>query len=178
MNGNDIAVLLAFLAAVVSFAGFTGIVTSIDRRTVSASSNVISFRVSGLITSAILGIVLALSPILLESFGVPEPNIWQLSSAMGSIGLTVQTIGIMMARARMTLGRDKGLSHVLFIWNSMGVLSAILVMAAGAVGQLPPRGALFFGLLVILHMMSLLFYRIMHMADEAARAVPAVLGSE
>ena len=45
MTGNDISVLLGFLAAAIALAGFAGIVTSIDRGAAVASNEVISFRV-------------------------------------------------------------------------------------------------------------------------------------
>src|SRR5579863_8755102 len=53
MTGNDIAVLLGFLAAAIALTGFAGIVTSIDRSAAVASNEVISFRVSNLVTSAV-----------------------------------------------------------------------------------------------------------------------------
>ncbi len=66
MTGNDVAVLLGFLAAAIALTGFAGIVTSIDRSAAVASNEVISFRVRNLVTSAVASVFLSLLPILLE----------------------------------------------------------------------------------------------------------------
>src|ERR1700759_915421 len=75
MLGNDIAVLLGFLAAAVALAGFAGIVTSIDRGAAVASNEVISFRVRNLVTSAVLSVLLSLQPVLLEALELFPSNL-------------------------------------------------------------------------------------------------------
>ena len=67
MTGNDIAVLIGFLASAIALAGFAGIVTSIDRGAAVASNEVISFRTRNLVTSAVTSVVLSLLPVLLEA---------------------------------------------------------------------------------------------------------------
>src|SRR5580692_12230659 len=77
MTGNDIAVLLGFLAAAIALAGFAGIVTSIDRGAAVASNEVISFRVRNLVTSSVLSVLLSLLPVLLEGLELFHSSLWQ-----------------------------------------------------------------------------------------------------
>ena len=69
LTGNDIAILMSIMGTSVALAGFAGIVTSIDRSTVGASSAVITFRMRNLIICAIASIFLSMLPILLDAFG-------------------------------------------------------------------------------------------------------------
>ncbi|MEA2746064.1 MAG: hypothetical protein QOI41_207, partial [Myxococcales bacterium] len=87
MTGNDIAVLLGFLAAAVALAGFAGIVTSIDRGAAIASNEVISFRVRNLVTSAVASVFLSLLPVLLEALELFQSHLWQRCCVVSAIGI-------------------------------------------------------------------------------------------
>jgi len=173
MSGNDVAVLLAVMATATALAGFAGIVTSIDRRTVGASSSVISFRINLLVVGAIIGILLSLLPIVLEAFEVPTARLWRISSAVAAVGLAVGMTRVVIARVRMSHGLDHGLSRGFFAWNVIIQVAAVIVLTMGAFDVVPARGAYLLNAFVHLHSMSLNFYRIMHMVDESARAIPA-----
>ena len=169
ITGNDVAVLLSFLAAAIALAGFAGIVTSIDRRTVGVSSEVISFRVRTLVIGAVSSVFLAMLPILIEALEIAPQTFWQLCCVIGAAGSAAMSLYVLAAR-RALAGTDQGLSRTLFI-SSM-VLGVLIVAACilGASGVLPARGAYFLGQFFLLYQMFMLFYRMVRMADEAARA--------
>src|SRR5450755_3223448 len=110
MTGNDIAVLLGFLAAAVALAGFAGIVTSIDRGAAVASNEVISFRVSYLVTSAVTSVFLSLLPVLLDALELFLSSLWQRCCVVSAITIGALLFSLVLARMRMS-GKDAGLSR-------------------------------------------------------------------
>jgi hypothetical protein len=168
MTGNDIAVLLGFLAAAVALAGFAGIVTSIDRGAAVASNEVISFRVRNLVTAAVASVFLSLLPILLEALELFPSRLWQRCCVVSAIGIGALLFSLMFTRLRMTGGKDAGLSRSLFAANlTLGAL-AFGVLVTGAYGAVAGRGAYFAGLFYLLYLMCTLFHRMVAMADAAA----------
>ncbi|MDB5216957.1 MAG: hypothetical protein JWO86_4884 [Myxococcaceae bacterium] len=168
MTGNDIAVLLGFLAAAVALAGFAGIVTSIDRGAAIASNEVISFRVRNLVTSAVASVFLSLLPVLLEALELFQSHLWQRCCVVSAIGIGALLFSLLSARLRMRGGTDAGLSGSLFVTNmTLGAL-AFGVLVAGASGAVAGRGAYFTGLFYLLYLMCTLFHRMVAMADAAA----------
>jgi hypothetical protein len=168
MTGNDTAVLLGFLATAIALAGFAGIVTSIDRGAGVASNEVISFRVSNLVTSAVGLVFLSLLPILLEALELFAATLWQRCSVVAAIGIGALLGLLVSGRRRMTDGRDAGLSRPLFATNITLGAFAFGVLLAGAWGAVPARGAYFTGLCYLLYLMCTLFHRMVAMADAAA----------
>lgn len=167
MNGNDIAVLMGFLAAAIALAGFAGIVTSIDRGAAVASNEVISFRVRNLVTSAVASVCLALLPVLLEALELFTSRLWQRCCVVSAVGIGARLASLVSARLRMT-GKDAGLSRSLFATNmALGAL-AFGLQLAGALGAVAGRGAYFTGLFYLLYLMCTLFHRMVAMADSAA----------
>jgi hypothetical protein len=167
MTGNDIAVLLGFLASAIALAGFAGIVTSIDRGAAVASSEVISFRVRNLVNSAVASVFLALLPVLLQALELFQSNLWQRCCVVSAIGVGALLFSLASARLRMR-GADAGLSRSLFAANmTLGVL-AFSVLVTGACGAVAGRGAYFTGLFYLLYLMCTLFHRMVAMADDAA----------
>ena len=172
MTGNDIAVLLGFLAAAIALSGFAGIVMSIDRSADVASNEVISFRVKNLVTSAIVLVSLSLLPILLESLELFQTSLWRRCCVVAAIAIGARLFALMSGRLRMKDGKDAGLSRSLFAANiTLGAL-ACGVLFTGAFGALAARGAYFTGLFYLLYLMCTLFHRMVAMADEAARGAP------
>jgi hypothetical protein len=168
MTGNDIAVLLGFLAAAIALAGFAGIVTSIDRGAGVASNEVISFRVGNLVTSAVATVFLSLLPVLLEALQLFPSSLWQRTCVVSALGVGALLFSLASARHRMRDGKDAGLSRPLFAANmALGAL-AFAVLAAGASGAVAARGAYFTGLFYLLYLMCTLFHRMVAMADAAA----------
>jgi hypothetical protein len=169
MTGNDIAVLLGFLAASIALAGFAGIVTSIDRGAAVASNEVISFRVRNLVTSAVTSVFLSLLPVVLEALELFPSSLWRLCCVVSAIGIGARIFSLLSARLRMRDGKDAGLSRSLFATNvTLGAL-AFGVLVAGASGAVVGRGAYFTGLSYLLYLMCTLFHRMVAMADDAAR---------
>ena len=168
LTGNDIAILMSIMGAAIALAGFAGIVTSIDRSTVGASSAVITFRMRNLIICAIASGFLAMFPILLDGFGAAHESFWQLAAMVGAITVALQVIGAFIGRM-LIRGRDQGISRTFFAVNMMLGSATVATEIVGAAGWIPARGAYFVGLLFLLYVMATLFYRMIHMADEAAR---------
>ena len=168
MSGNDIAVLLGFLAAAIALAGFAGIVTSIDRGAAVASNEVISFRVRNLVTSAVAAVFLSLLPIVLEALELFRSSLWQRCCVVAAVGIGALLSLLVWARLQMRGGKDAGLSRSLFAANmTLGAL-AFAVLLAGATGALAGRGAYFTGLSYLLYLKCSLFHRMVAMADAAA----------
>jgi hypothetical protein len=177
MSGNDVAVLLSFLAAAIALAGFAGIVTSIDRRASMVTDEVISFRVRNLVLAAVLSVALAMQPILLEALGLVPHSLWQFACMTSAIGQAWILIHQTQSRFRMQAARrDAGLSIRLFVFNSTVAAVGLVVTLFGASGTLPSRGAYFVGLFYLQYLMCSLFYRMIVVADEAARrATPSTV---
>ena len=168
MTGNDIAVLLGFLAAAVALAGFAGIVTSIDRGAAVASNEVISFRVRNLVTSAVASVFLAVLPIVLDALELFPSRLWHKCCAVAAIAIGALLFSLMSTRLRMRDGKDAGLSRSLFATNlTLGAL-AFGALVGGASGAVIGRGAYFTGLFYLLYLMCTLFHRMVAMADAAA----------
>jgi hypothetical protein len=169
IGGNDVAVLLGFLAAAIALAGFAGIVTSIDRRTAGATSEVITFRVHALTLAALLSVLLALLPIVVEALAIAPATLWQVVCIFNASAIALISIVVVIARLRMT-GADRGFSQPVFV-ASIGLGAAAVVAGIlGAGGLIPARGAYYLGQLFLLYQMFMLFYRMLLMADEASRA--------
>jgi len=167
MSGNDIAVLLGFLAAAIALAGFAGIVTSIDRGAAVASNEVISFRVGNLVTSALASVFLALLPILLDGLETNPNRLWNRACVVAALGIGALVASLLLARRRMT-GKDAGLSRSLFAANVTLGTTASVVLLGGVMGAVAPRGAYFVGLFYLLYLKCTLFHRMVAMADAAA----------
>ncbi len=167
MKGDDIAVLLGFLAAAIALAGFAGIVTSIDRGAAVATNEVISFRVRNLVTSAVASAVLAPLPILVSALEIFESTLWQRCCVAGAAVVGALVGSLVAARIRMK-GKDAGLSRPLFAVNITAGALASGMLVAGAFGVVPARGAYFVGLFYLLYLMCTLFHRMVAMADAAA----------
>lgn len=169
MTGNDVAVLLSFLAAAIALAGFAGIVTSIDRGAAAASDEVISLRVNNLVQAAVLSVALALLPILLNALELFASHLWQFACMVLAVGVGAFVAHAALAFFRVRKGQGRGLSSSVFVTSvSFGAL-AFAVALLGTAGIIASRGAYFFGLFYLLYFMCIMFYRMIAMADEAAR---------
>jgi len=167
MTGSDIAVLLGFLAAAIALAGFAGIVTSIDRGAAVASNEVISFRVSNLVTAAVGAVLLSLLPVVLDALELFQSSLWERCCVVFAVAISALLFSLLSARRRMR-GKDTGLSRSLFAANlTLGALT-FGVLVAGASGAVAGRGAYFTGLSYLLYLMCTLFHRMVAMADAAA----------
>lgn len=170
LTGNDVAVLLAILATSITLAGFSGIITMIDRRAAPASSEVIAFRLRNLTGNAISATVLALLPIILDAFQIATHSLWPLCLLFATISLAgTATFGLSKIMD-MTSQSGRGLSRALaFILLTVSFIVIIVDISAIA-GFVPARGAYFLTLSQNVVIMLAMFYRIVLVADEAMRA--------
>jgi hypothetical protein len=169
MTGNDVAVLLGFLAAAIALTGFAGLVTSIDRRAAVASNEVISFRVRNLVASALAAVFLSLLPVLLEGLELFQSTLWRRCCVAAASCIAALLFSLVSVRLRLVGGKDAGLSRSLLAANlTLGAL-AFGALVAGASGAIAGRGAYFTGLFYLLYLTCTLFHRMVAMADAAAR---------
>ena len=168
IEGNDVAVLLGFLASAVGLAGFAGIVTSIDRRTVGATPEVITFRLNVLTLTALMSIVLALLPIVVEALHVAPTTLWPFVCMFNASVIATILIVVANARRRMA-GTDQGFSQTVFVASVTLGVAAVVAGLLGAGNFIPARGAYYLGELFMLYQVYMLFYRMLLMADEASR---------
>ncbi len=168
IGDNDVAVLLGFLAAAIGLAGFAGIVTSIDRRTVGATPEVITFRLNVLTLTALLSIVLALLPIVVEALALAPTTLWPFVCIFNASIIASILIVVAIARRRMA-GTDRGFSQTVFVASISLGAAAVVAGLLGAGNFIPARGAYYLGELFLLYQVFMLFYRMLLMADEASR---------
>jgi hypothetical protein len=174
LTGNDVAVLLAFFGASVSLAGFSGIITAIDRGAAPASSEVIAFRLQTLVTNAIVLAVAALLPLVMEALELVSQTLWQFCAMCAAIILSISLGSAFQAFFKLVKGRSRGLSLPLGLSLIIcGLLAMILdILAAG--GLVPARGAYFLTLTQLLMITLTMFYRIILIAIDATNnSVPS-----
>jgi len=111
---------------------------------------------------------LALLPILLEALAIAPATLWQLACVFNAAVIALLSITVCVARRRMA-GADQGFSQVIFVTSMIlggGVVAGAILGAAGVV---PARGAHYLGLFFLIYQMFMIFYRMLLMADDAAR---------
>ncbi len=166
---NEFEVLLSFLGAAVAFAGFTGVVSLIDRRAAHVSHQVTTFRIKSLISSALCVIVLSVLPIFLIAFKMPPPLAWRAGcAAMSVVGLAYLFL-ISRARSRLTGEQKEGLSTAQF--NFMTPLGALTILGliGAAFGQIPAMPMYLVGDFFFLLISATVFLRLVFMLDESAK---------
>lgn len=170
LTGNDVAVLLAFFGASLSLAGFSGIITAIDRRAAPVSSEVIVFRLQNLIRNAFILAVSALLPLIFEALEVMPQTLWEFSAMCAAIILSVSLGSALQAFLELAKGGSRGLSIPLGLFLIIcGFLAMILdILAAG--GLVPARGAYFLTLTQLLMITLTMFYRIILIAIDATNS--------
>ena len=167
LAGNDIAVLLAFFAASVSLAGFSGIITAIDRAAAPASSEVIAFRLHTLVTNALILAMSALLPLTMEALEVVPQTLWQFSAMCAAIILSASLAPALQAFFQLVRGRSRGLSLPLGLFLITGGFLAMTLDILAAGGIVPARGAYFLTLTQLLIIVLAMFYRIILIAIDA-----------
>lgn len=172
LTGNDVAVLLGFLAAAITLAGFSGIVTAIDRSAAPASSEIISFRMRSMVVNAIYITILALLPVIIDALEVLPQTRWQFCNMIAAVTLGWAIASAISHVMQMTLLTRRGFSNSTLVVLVMLAAVAISLNIVATAGAISGKGAYFFALFHSLFVMLSLFYRIILVADEAARGRP------
>ena len=170
MTESDVAVLLGFAAAAITLAGFSGIMTSIDRQSIHVGHEVISLRIQTLLTTSAGLILLSLVPVMLEGLDIAPDRIWQMACIAGLATFIAALIQMMIQRLRGSELVAQGFSWWLFSVNFALALVGVGVTLMGALDIIPARGAYVIALTCILAVLFALFHRIVLMADEAGRS--------
>lgn len=169
MTDNDVAILLGYAAAAIALAGFSSLVTSIDRRQIGVGSDVISLRIRSLITISFMLVFLSLFPPVLEGLGVEIDLLWIISCAASLVFF----LPMLIQQASQQLQRSK-LNEQGFSWSLYWLVVSLALIGsssavAGLLDILAPRGAFFAALLSCLAIIFSFFYRIVLMVDDGAR---------
>lgn len=169
MTDNDVATLLSFAAAAIALAGFSSLVTSIDRRRVGVGHEVISLRIRSLIAIAFNVVLLAFLPIILEGLAIETDLIWVLSCYAGiAFFLPMLAVQVTQQFHRSKLN-EQGFSWSLYWTNVSLSLVGAGIAVSGAVALIPARGAYFIVLLSGIAIVFAFFHRIVIMVDDGAR---------
>ena len=104
---------MGFLASAITLAGFSGIITAIDRSVAPASSEVIAFRVHNLVVTAIYLTTLALLPVIIDALDVLPQTRWQFCTMIAAITVGWGISSAVSARMRMTSHTSRGISNFL-----------------------------------------------------------------
>lgn len=172
MTDNDVATLLSFAAAAIALAGFSSLVTSIDRRRVGVGHEVISLRIRSLISIAFSLVLLAFLPIILEGFVIEIDLLWAISCAAGiAFFLPMLAVQVTHQFQRSKLDQQ-GFSWSLYWTNVSLTFFGSGIAASGILDLIPARGAYFLVLLSGLAIVFAFFHRIVVMVDEGARVEP------
>jgi hypothetical protein len=170
LSGDDIVVLMGLMAAAVALAGFASLVTSIDRSAVGVGPAVISFQVRNLIVGAWCAVSLSLLPIGFDALVIAPHSLWQCASMAAAWVLAAVAARALAGGTHLRGAEGLGFSRSLFVasigLNYMSVIVAVL----GAAGLIPAKGAFLVSIFYLLYLTATLFYRMIQMADEAARS--------
>ncbi|MBI3676710.1 MAG: hypothetical protein HY243_08850 [Proteobacteria bacterium] len=161
--------LLAFLATAVTLAGFAGIVTSIDRDAAKVSSDLVSFRLRSLISSALSTILFAVLPLLAILLTGRVEEVWRAACAAQALWIAFYVVRIVVIRQSFRGERAQGmrLSHY-YLMMSLGAAVSVMLTAA-AFGRLPAAASYAVGVFWLVFSVALFFMRLVFTLDESLR---------
>jgi hypothetical protein len=167
MNVFDL--LIAFLSIAVAFAGFTGVVSLIDRKAARVSIHIVSYRVRALNVAVLIMISLSILPFLLTAFAIHPLLVWRICCAYFSIVGVIYIIGIVWVRSKLRGEQLEGWSTVQFyLLVPPGLLCVVAgIFAAG--GTIPAIGTYLTGLFFFTMGIASLFFRLVLMLDDSKR---------
>ena len=164
--------LIAYFAGAIAFAGFMGIVSQIDRRTVRASPLSISFRIRILAVSSLLLMFLSVFPFLELGFSVDPAVAWRMGCAVAAAIVVVNLVAVILVTGRLRTARRSEAHPVnaLLIWvNNLLSLGALALGIAGACGWVRPDGAYLAVASFYLWVVASTFLHIVLMLDNVIR---------
>ena len=159
-------VLLAYSQLALGLAGFSAILVALSGSP-SHWSSVDAFRIKNMLAFSFAGVFLALTPVLLTFFAVPEPELWTISLVV----LAVTTLGgalfALSGIRRLTLSDRSVLSRPLILIVISMLLTAAFLETITAFASLEAAPGVFFaGLLVLLAMSVYLVVRFLFARPE------------
>jgi hypothetical protein len=160
--------LLAFLATAVTLAGFTGIVTFIDRGAARVSPELISFRLRSLILVAVSTIMLSVLP-LLATLLVPGSDVWPLACALQA-GWAAYYIARTVRIRRTFQGESAHGIHLGQYYVAMAAgIGTIGILSAGTLGYLPADASYATGVFWFLMLVVSFFRRLVFVLDDSLK---------
>jgi hypothetical protein len=167
MPTNDL--LLTLLAVSVTFSGFTGIVSIIDRRAAHVSQNVVAWRVRNLNVAVLLVMFLCTLPFVLAGYGLqPQTNMRIACGAAFVVG-GLYIIALFRGRSELRKQSVEGFSNTQF--NVLIIIGLLIIAAlpAGALGLIRPEGTFLVGVFAFVMAVASFFVRLVLMLDESIR---------
>lgn len=161
--------LLAFLAAAVALAGFSGIVALIDRGAAQVSLELASFRLRSLILTALCTVVLSATPLLAVALLGDSQTLWRVACGLQAICSVAFTVnGIVSRRTfRGEAGRGLRLGQF-YVMTAVGAV-AMAILLAGVFDYLPAAASYAAGAFYFLLIVAVFFMRLVFMLDESLR---------
>jgi len=169
MTMNVFDLLIAFLSIAVAFAGFTGVVSLIDRKAARVSVHIVSYRVRALNVAVLIVIALSILPFLLTAFALPGLSVWRICCAVFAIVGVIYLFWIIWVRTALRGEQLEGWSNTQF---NIHVPSGFLSVAAaifGASGTFNAMGVYLVGLFFFTMGIASLFFRLVLMLDDSKR---------
>ncbi|HLJ52120.1 MAG TPA: hypothetical protein VKT24_01970 [Rhizomicrobium sp.] len=161
--------LLAFLAAAVALAGFSGIVALIDRGAAQVSLELASFRLRFLILTALSTIVLSVTPLLAIALLGESQTLWRVACGLQAIWGVSYMVRTMMLRRTFRGEAARGIRvGQFYAMTAVGALAQAILLA-GVFAYLPAPASYAAGVFWFLLMVAVFFMRLVFMLDESLR---------
>ena len=165
INTSD--VLLAYSQLALGLAGFSAILVALSGSP-NQWTSVDAFRIKNMLAFSFAGVFLALVPVLLTFFAVPEPKLWRISLLVLAATTSGGALFAFAGTRRLTLSERSVLSRPLIFSVLSILLAAASLEAATAFGREKSAPGVFFcGLLVLLAMSVYLVVRFLFARPEA-----------
>src|SRR6478672_7714045 len=104
--------LFTLMQVAVALAGFTGVITLIDRGAAEVSDELVSLRVRRLVIAALLVIVLVATPFLAILFGLPKDLVWRWGCLVEAAFIAAFLVDLELRVRRLTGLRALGVSYL------------------------------------------------------------------
>ena len=160
---------LASLAEVsVAFAGFSGIVTAFRRHNPGEWSHLDRFRLRFMVEFSLATLALSLFPFFVSEFGLPESEVWRLSSLrLGGGALFYLIRSVVRLRPLVVAGEpvSRGLA---FVSIAVGIVITVSAFANAAGSFSHPSGVYLAGVGGCLFVSSAMFARLLLATSSSA----------
>jgi hypothetical protein len=161
--------LLAFLAAAVALAGFTGIVALIDRGAAQVSQELASFRLRFLILTALSTIVLSVTPLLAIALFGESRTLWRVACGLQAIWGVSYMVRTFVLRRTFRGDAARGIRvGQFYAMTAVGAMAQAILLAA-VLSYLPAPASYAIGVFWFLLMVAVFFMRLVFMLDESLR---------
>jgi len=161
--------LLAFLAAAVALAGFSGIVALIDRGAAQVSPELASFRLRSLIVTALATIVMSAAPLLAIALVGDSQILWRVGCALQAICSVIFTVRGLVLRRTFRGEAARGIRLGQFYATTAVGVVAMAILLAGVFNYLPAPASYATGVFYFLLIVVVFFMRLVFMLDESLR---------